>query len=110
MLKVDHIRQESSPPTTAFHNCLACLSCESLKMQASLPLLCFVVCVRRPWRLKIRIATQRRALFCEETLGKIDAKDIELFRNGLSHEFYRLKVLMTLDKLNTSVESFVVYK
>ena len=59
---------------------------------------------------KNRDVSQRHALFCEETLGKIDAKDIELFRNGLSHEFYRLKVLMTLDKLNTSVESFVVCK
>lgn len=59
---------------------------------------------------KNRDVSQRHALFCEETLGKIDAKDIELFRNGFSHEFYRLKVLMTLDKLNTSVESFVVCK
>ena len=59
---------------------------------------------------KNRDVSQRHALFCEETLGKIDAKDIELFRNGLSHEFYRLKVLMTLEKLNTSVESFFVCK
>ena len=26
--------------------------------------------------------SQRHALFCEESFGKIDAKDVELFRNG----------------------------
>ena len=30
-------------------------------------------------------------------------KDIELFRNGSVHEFYRLKALITLEQVNTSV-------
>ena len=30
-----------------------------------------------------------------ESLGKIKAKDVELFRKGPVHEFYRLKVLIT---------------
>ena len=36
-------------------------------------------------------------MFCEESLGKINAKDFELFRNGCVHEFYRLKALITLE-------------
>ena len=28
--------------------------------------------------------------FCEKSLGKINTKDVELFRNGSVHEFYRL--------------------
>ena len=39
-------------------------------------------------------------MFHEECLGKINAKNVELFWNGLVHEFYRLKALITL---NTSV-------
>lgn len=74
------------------------------------PLFCRLCAETVETKDKNRDVSQRHALFCEETLGKIDAKDIELFRNGLSHEFYRLKVLMTLEKLNTSVESFVVCK
>ena len=35
-------------------------------------------------------------MFCEESLGKVNAKDLELFRNRLVHEFYCLKVLMLL--------------
>ena len=81
-------------------------------MQASLPLFFFCrLCAETvETEDKNRDVSQRHALFCEESLGKIDAKDIELFRNGLSHEFYRLKVFMTLEKVNTSVESFVVCK
>ena len=37
-------------------------------------------------------------LFCEECLGKINAKDVELFRNGSVHELYRLKALFTLEQ------------
>ena len=36
-------------------------------------------------------------MFCEENLGKINAKDVEkFFRNGYVHEFYRLKAFITL--------------
>ena len=36
-------------------------------------------------------------------------KDFELLRNGSVYEFYRLKGLITLDQVNTSVvENFVV--
>ena len=34
---------------------------------------------------------------------KINAKNVELFRNGLVHEFYHLKALITLEQVNTSV-------
>ena len=45
-----------------------------------------------------------RACFHEESLGKIYAKDLELFWNRqLVHEFDRLKVLITLEQVNTSV-------
>ena len=40
---------------------------------------------------------------CEESLEKIKAKDDELIRNGSVHEFYRLKALITLEQVNTSV-------
>ena len=40
---------------------------------------------------------------CEESLEKISAKDIELFQHGSVHEFYRLKALITLEQVNTSV-------
>ena len=52
-------------------------------------------------------------MFCEEILGKINNCDLELFRNGSVHEFYRLKEfycifvslkeLITLEQVNTSV-------
>ena len=51
-------------------------------------------------------------MFCEESLGKINKCDLELFRNGSVHEFYRLKEfyynfclkeLITLEQVNTSV-------
>ena len=39
-------------------------------------------------------------MFCEESLGKVNAKDLELFRNRLMvHEFYCLKVLITLEQV-----------
>ena len=45
-----------------------------------------------------------RACFHEESLGKIYAKDLELFWNRqLVHELDRLKVLITLEQVNTSV-------
>ena len=33
-------------------------------------------------------------MFCEESLRKINVKDVELFRNGSVHGFCRLKVLI----------------
>jgi len=42
-------------------------------------------------------------MFHEEWLGKINAKNVELVRNGLVHEFYRLKALITLEQVNTSM-------
>ena len=45
--------------------------------------------------------SQHHALFCEEGLGKIDLKDIALFRNRPVHEFYHLKALITLEQVNT---------
>ena len=51
-------------------------------------------------------------MFCEESLGKINKCDLELFRNGSVREFYRLKEfyynfclkeLITLEQVNTSV-------
>ena len=42
-------------------------------------------------------------MFCEESLGKVNAKDLELFWNyRLIHEFYRLKALITSEQVNTS--------
>ena len=42
-------------------------------------------------------------MFCEESLGKINKCDLELFRNGSVFEFYRMKELITLEQVNTSV-------
>lgn len=42
-------------------------------------------------------------MFCGESLGKINAKHLELFRNGSVHQFCRLKVFITLEQLNASV-------
>ena len=36
-------------------------------------------------------------MFCDESLGKVNAKDLELFWNRLVHELYCLKVLITLE-------------
>ena len=41
--------------------------------------------------------TQEPRMFCEESSGQVNAKDLELFRNSLVHEFYCLKVLITLE-------------
>ena len=46
---------------------------------------------------KNRDVSQRHASFCEESLGRSDAKDDELF-----HEFYCLKVLISLEQVNTN--------
>ena len=43
--------------------------------------------------------TQEPRMFCEESLGKDKAKDLELFRNSLVHEFHCLKVLITLEQV-----------
>ena len=37
-----------------------------------------------------------------KSLGKINAKDVELFRKGSVHEFYSLKELITLERVNTA--------
>ena len=53
---------------------------------------CLAARLRRPWKLGIRIVMfQSTKHPCEESLGKINAKDVELFRK----EFYRLKALIT---------------
>ena len=40
---------------------------------------------------------------CIESLRNINVKDVELFRNGTVHDFYRLKALITLEQVITSV-------
>ena len=42
-------------------------------------------------------------VFCEESLGKINTKDVGLFLNWSVHEFYRLKALIALEQIYTSV-------
>ena len=42
-------------------------------------------------------------MFCEENLGDINAKDVELFWNGSNHKLYHLKALITLEQVHTSV-------
>ena len=54
------------------------------------------------------MVSQRHTLFCEESLGKIDAKDVEIFRKGSVHKFYRLKALNALEQVNTSVKVSMV--
>ena len=39
----------------------------------------------------------------ESHAGKINAKDVEVFRNESVYEFYRLKALIILEQANTSV-------
>ena len=57
---------------------------------------CLAARLRRPWKLGIRIVTCQSAKHpFEESLGKINAKDVELFRKGSVHELYRLKAWMT---------------
>ena len=57
---------------------------------------CLAARLWRPRKLGIRIVTFQSAKHpCEESLGKINAEDVELFRKGSVHEFYRLKALIT---------------
>ena len=42
-------------------------------------------------------------VFCEESLRKINTKDVGLFLNRSVHEFYRLKALIGLEQIYTSV-------
>ena len=42
-------------------------------------------------------------MFCDESLGKICAKDVKLFRNGSVREFYSLKALITEKQVNTAM-------
>ena len=39
----------------------------------------------------------------KKALGKVNAKDLELFWNRLVHKFYRLKALITLEQVNASL-------
>ena len=39
-------------------------------------------------------------MFFEESLGKINAEDVELFWNESVYESYRLKALITLEQMN----------
>ena len=48
-------------------------------------------------------ARLEQRMFSEGSLGKINDKDLELFWNRLVRKFYRLKVLITLEQVNTSV-------
>ena len=57
--------------------------------------------LRRPWEVGISMAAWQKP--CIESLEKIKAKDAEPFRNGSVHEFYRLKALITLEEVITSV-------
>ena len=50
---------------------------------------------------KNRNVTENPFIFCEECLRKITAKDVEIFRNGAVDEFYRLKALITLERVST---------
>ena len=63
------------------------------------------------WDIKNCGMTQEPRMFCEESLGKVNAKDLELFRNRLVHKFYCLKVI-TLEqevekKKNLNEQNFV---
>ena len=40
-------------------------------------------------------------MFCEESLGEINGKDVKIFQNGWVHEFYCLKALIALEQVNT---------
>ena len=57
---------------------------------------------------KNRDMSHHHAIFCEESLRKIDAKDVELFQNGSVYEFCCLKALITLEQMNTSVKTSMV--
>ena len=36
-------------------------------------------------------------MFCEESLGEINGKDVKIFQSGWAHEFYCLKALIALE-------------
>ena len=40
-------------------------------------------------------------MFCEESLGESNGKDVKIFQNGWVHEFYCLKALIALEQVNT---------
>ena len=42
-------------------------------------------------------------MFCDESLGKICAKDVKLFRKGSVREFCSLKALITEKQVNTAM-------
>ena len=96
----------------------SCFSCKTLKVQAFVFLLC-VRTKRESWSqafLPEMVETgdkncnvpQQHALFCEESLGKIDVKVVKLFQNGSVHKFYCLKALITLEQVNTSLKTLMV--
>ena len=60
---------------------------------------------RGNWETIIAASPTFRApyMFREESLEKIKAKGVELIWNGSVHEFYRLKALVSLEQVNTSV-------
>ena len=58
--------------------------------------------------LGIRMATFNSVMHYEESLGKIDAKDLEPFWKGPVHEFNLLKALMTLEQVNSSMKTSMV--
>ena len=64
---------------------------------------------RRLWLvLGIRMTTFHSAMLYEESLRKIDAKDLEPFWKGSVHEFNLLKALMTLEQVNSSKKRSMV--
>ena len=40
-------------------------------------------------------------MFCEESLGEINGKDVKIFQNGWVQESYCLKALIALEQVNT---------
>ena len=50
------------------------------------------------WDVKNCSMNQEPWMFCEESLRKVNAKDLELFRNRLVHKLYCLKELITLEQ------------
>ena len=46
---------------------------------------------------------QSVCIICEESLGKVNAKDVKLFQKGSLHKPYCLKAVITLKQVNTSV-------
>ena len=49
-------------------------------------------------------------MFFEESLGKINAEDVEFFWNGSVYEFYRLKALITLEQMNSGLKKRDLYE